>query len=321
MLTTARIRETLRPNRKVEGISAVLLPFRADGGIDIEGFRTLLRRTFAAGIAPAVNMDTGYANLISDAERRSLLEITRDEAAGKTFVAGAYVQGKPGDAMAHYRQQIEEIQAVGGTPIIFQSDHVKQLDAAGVVRFYQEIGRIAPRFIGFELGEMFVPFGRIYDADTFRALLDIPQLIGAKHSSLNRELEWERLALRDLHRPDFKVYTGNDLAIDLVFWGSDYLLGLSAFHPEAFALRDRLWEVGDSRAYGLNDLIQYLGFFAFRAPVPAYKHSAAQFLHLRGLIATDRTHPQAATRPVSDVPILAEILHRLDTMVADLSNS
>jgi dihydrodipicolinate synthase/N-acetylneuraminate lyase len=319
MLTTTHVRDSLRPNRTIEGISAVLLPFRADGSIDIDGFRTLTRRTFDAGITPSVNMDTGYANLISDDDRRTVLALTREIAAGRPFVAGAYVQGKPGDARTHYRQQIEEIQSFGGTPIIFQSDYVKQLDPAGVVTFYREIARIAPRFIGFELGEMFVPFGRIYDIDTFRALLDIPQLIGAKHSSLQRELEWERLAVRDQHRPDFKVYTGNDLAIDLVFWGSDYLLGLSAFHPEAFALRDRLWAQGDARAYGLNDLIQYLGFFAFRTPVPAYKHTAAQFLHLRGLIATSQTHPQAATRPDSDIPILAEILQRLDTQVAELS--
>ena len=34
--------------------------------------------------------------------------------------------------------------------------------------------------------------------------------------------------------------------------------------------------------YALNDLLQYLGTFAFRPPVPAYRHSAAQFLKLRG---------------------------------------
>ena len=32
------------------------------------------------------------------------------------------------------------------------------------------------------------------------------------------------------------VLTGNDLAIDMVMYGSDYLLGLSTFAPEAFAL-------------------------------------------------------------------------------------
>ena len=33
-----------------------------------------------------------------------------------------------------------------------------------------------------------------------------------------------------------------------------------------------------------NDALQYLGAFAFRPPVPAYRHSAAQFLALRGWI-------------------------------------
>ena len=318
-LSTAQVHASLRPGRVIEGNSAVLLPFLNDGSIDTEGFTNLTRRTFDAGITPAVNMDTGYANLITDDERRCILALTRDIAAGRPYIAGAFVQGKPGDPMQHYRSQVTEILAHGGTPILFPSDHLKQLDENGVVEFHREIARLAPRFIGFELGEMFVPFGRIYTSDTFRRLLDIPQLIGAKHSSLRRELEWERLTIRDQHRPGFKVYTGNDLAIDMVFWGSDYLLGLSAFHPEAFALRDRLWAAGDARVHGLNDLIQYLGFFAFRDPVPAYKHTAAQFLHLRGLIATRNTHTKAATRPDSDLHILQNILSRLDAMITELS--
>ena len=126
-------------------------------------------------------------------------------------------------------------------------------------------------------------------------------------------------------RPEFKIFTGNDLAIDMVMYGSDYLLGLSTFDPAAFALRDRLWEEGDSRFYQLNDLLQYLGEFAFRAPTPAYKHSAAQFLHLRGWIETDRTHPNAPERPESDKEILALISDRLkayvDWVEADLKAS
>jgi hypothetical protein len=45
--------------------------------------------------------------------------------------------------------------------------------------------------------------------------------------------------------------------------------------------------------------------------VPAYKHSAAQFLKLRGWLASDTPHPQAARRPASDVAILREIGERL----------
>jgi len=135
---------------------------------------------------------------------------------------------------------------------------------------------------------------------------------GAKHSSLKRELEWQRLALRDAVRPEFKVYTGNDLGIDMVMYGSDYLLGLSTFAPDFFARRDAYWLAGDPRVYELNDVLQYLGFLAFRAPVPAYKHSAAMFFKLRGWIGCDATHPRSPTRPESDRELLRGILHQLE---------
>jgi dihydrodipicolinate synthase/N-acetylneuraminate lyase len=167
----------------------------------------------------------------------------------------------------------------------------------------------------FELGEMFAPFGQIYDLQTVRELMEIPQITGMKHSSLSRELEWQRLDLRDEVRPDFMIYTGNDLAIDMVMYGSDYLLGLSAFAPEAFAARDALWAAGDPSFHELNDLLQYLGCFAFRPPVPAYKHSAAQFLKIRGRIKSDQPHPRAQRRPESDLEILRHISERLDSLM------
>jgi hypothetical protein len=146
--------------------------------------------------------------------------------------------------------------------------------------------------------------------------LSVTQCIGAKHSSLSRTLEWDRLHLRDRCRPDFMVLTGNDLAIDMVMYGSDYLLGLSTFAPDLFARRDALWASGDPAFYELNDLLQYLGFFAFRAPVPAYKHSAAQFLKLRGWVRSDRTHPNAPSRPASDLAVLHDIGQRLGVVEA-----
>ena len=72
--------------------------------------------------------------------------------------------------------------------------------------------------------------------------------------------------MRDERRPDFNVFTGNDLAVDMVMYGSDYLLGLSTFAPDVFAKRDHLWETGDPAFHELNDALQYLGFFAFRTP-------------------------------------------------------
>jgi len=303
----------LKPRRKITGMSAILLPLFEDGAVDWDSFRAHVRRTADAGLTPAVNMDTGYVNLLDDATRRQVLAQTQDTLGGGAFVAGAFVGDRPDDGwnLDAYRTQIDLIQAHGGTPVIFQSYGLTQQDNAAIVEAYTQIAQHCPRFIGFELGTMFAPFGKIYDLEVYAGLMDIPQCLGAKHSSLSRVLEWERLELRDGRRPDFMVLTGNDLAIDMVMYGSDYLLGLSTFAPDLFARRDALWADGDPGFYELNDLLQYLGFVAFRAPVPAYKHSAAQFLKLRGWISSDTTHVRSPGRPTSDVAILRDIAERL----------
>ena len=304
----------LRPRRRIEGNSAILLPFLANGDVDWAGFAAHVRRTAQAGLIPAVNMDTGYVNLIDDATKRRALEMTRAElGVGRSYVAGAFVGDQPGAPFNFdaYARQMEMIQKCGGTPVIFQSYGLTQQSDDRIVTAYARLGTIADRFVGFELGAMFAPFGKIYSLAVYRGLMGVKQCIGAKHSSLRRDLEWQRLALRDATRPDFRVYTGNDLAIDMVMYGSDYLLGLSTFAPDVFAQRDAAWAAGDPAFYELNDLLQYLGFLAFRPPVPAYKHSAAMFLKLRGWLGCDGTHPQSPQRPGSDREILAEIVNRL----------
>jgi hypothetical protein len=232
-------------------------------------------------------------------------------------VAGAFVgdgTGAPFAIDAHL-DAMEAVTSAGGTPVIFPSHGLNTLDDAEWVAAHEVIGRRFDRFIGFELGPMFVPYGRIYSLDAYAGLLGVGGCIGAKHSSLSRAAEWDRLALRDRVRPDFHVFTGNDLAIDMVCYGSDYLLGLSAFSPVAFAERDRRWAQGDRSFHELNDLLQYLGAFAFRAPVPAYRHDAALFLELRGRIASDATPPGAARRSDADRAVLADIAQRLDELL------
>jgi dihydrodipicolinate synthase/N-acetylneuraminate lyase len=302
----------LRPRRKIVGMSAILLPYDDRGRIDWDGLRGHASRTFDAGLVPAVNMDTGYVNLLTADERRQVLAETRKLANGREYVAGAFVADAPGSPfdLDGYRRAIDQIREFAGTPVIFQSHGLTALDSNRLLDAYRSIARHCARFIGFELGTMFAPFGRIYDLETYAGLLAIPECIGAKHSSLDRDLEWQRLRVRDERRPDFLVLTGNDLAIDMVMYGSDYLLGLSTFAPDLFARRDAMWAAGDPSFHELNDLLQYLGFFAFRPPVPAYKHTAAQFLKLRGWIGSDAPHPQGLRRPESDIEVLRDIAER-----------
>jgi len=305
------------PGRAIEGISAVLMPFDDAGRPDFSGFAGQIERVSGAGLTPAVNMDTGWVHRLRADERLEALDTARRVLGEKRFVAGAYVEDGDGPMRGRYRRAIEAIVSRGGTPILFPCTELQAASGATVVSLFREMSAGTPGILAFELGQDFVPFGRIFDLDTIRGLLDVEGVLGLKHSSLRRDLEWQRLALRNERRPGFKVYTGNDLAIDMVMYGSDYLLGLSAFAPEAFALRDRYWRQGDARFHGVNDLLQYLGAFAFRAPTPAYRHSAAQFLKITGHLTHAAGPADAPRRPDSDIAVLADIARRLDVLVAE----
>jgi dihydrodipicolinate synthase/N-acetylneuraminate lyase len=306
--------DLLRPRRKILGISAVLLPFLVNGEIDWQSLRALLERTLSAGLMPAVNMDTGYGNFLNAATKQKVLQLTREVMAGACFAAGAGIPDHPGEPFqrAAYLQQLEAISMLGGVPVVCQSFGLTGLGEEELMRAYEDLGRHCQRFIAFELGTQFAPFGAIYPMPVYERIMLLPTCMGAKHSSLNRQLEWDRLRVRDRMRPEFHVFTGNDLAIDMVLYGSDYLLGLAAFAPDVFARRDAAWAAGDPEFFRLNDALQFLGAFAFRDPVPAYKHSAAQFLHLRGWISSSAPHPHCPRRPESDLEILRGIGSRLE---------
>lgn len=306
-------KQLIVPKREIRGISAILLPV-SNGTVDWIGFDSHVERTLAAGLQPAVNMDTGYANLIDHSTRLEVLERTQNIAGGKDFVAGVFVSDGPDSAFdpSAYSHGIEEIQSVGGTPIFFQSYGLINQSDDDLIDAYQSLAKRCDSFLFFELGKVFAPFGQIYSLEVYSQLMQIPNAIGAKHSSLQRLPEWERLQLRNKVRPDFRVFTGNDLAIDMVMYGSDYLLGLSTFAPEAFARRDAFWRAGDSRFYELNDCLQYLGCYAFRHPTPAYKHSAAMFLKICGKITSDETYPGSPTRSMEDLEVLSQIASALD---------
>ena len=275
-------------------MSAILLPFRPDGEIDWPMFEAHVERTASAGLRPAVNMDTGYVHLLDASQRAEVL--ARTESLGVSFVAGAFDES-----------DVDAVQTRGGTPVIFPSPATN----ADVVGSYSRIAQACDAFVGFELSPVFHPDGRIWSLDEYAGVLEIDQCIGAKHSSLHRGPEWDRLRLRDRVRPDFMVLTGNDLAIDMVMYGSDYLLGLSTFAPDLFAKRDAMWAAGDPAFHELNDALQWLGEVAFRPPVPAYRHDAALFLTLRGWATSDVTPPGAPRRGDWEIELLRDIAARL----------
>ena len=311
-MTIASRHQARKLTRRTLGYAACLLPFEKDGSISTDSFQAAVARTTDAGLGCAVNMDTGYANYLEPEQRSLILKLTAEVIAGRRdFIAGVFVEGLDGDLVSLYRTQMDEIVSHGATPILFQTTRFHPWKPSEIVNLYSQVCEGYESVMGFELGSMFAPNGMIFDEETIRGLIGIPSLKGIKHSSLDRGTELRRLEIRDEIRPDFRIFTGNDLAIDMTEYGSDYLLGLAAFCPELFALRDKYWLEGDERYAALTDAIQYLGNVSFRAPVPAYKHSCAVFQNLIGRCPSPLTHPKSASRPDWEAEILADCAKRL----------
>ena len=306
----------IQTGRTIVGYSAVYLPWTSPAQPDWDAFDGQLQRTIAAGLIPAVNMDTGFAQLLTAQQRIKILRRTHEAADNATFAAGVFVNDAAGSDFDEnaYQRGIEEVVNHGGMPVIMQSFGLTHLDDADRLAAYESFGNQGD-FIAFELGKMFAPFGDIYSLEFYERLIQIPSCIAAKHSSLSRALEWQRLAIRDRVRPEFRCLTGNDLAIDMIMYGCDYLLGLSAFDPAAFAQRDQWWQENDLRFYELNDALQYLGNFAFREPVPAYKHCAGMYLKMMGRVPSDEVPAACPRRPDSDLPILRDISIRIESQL------
>ena len=302
----------LVPGRRLHGIAAALLPYTPDGEVDWAGFEAHVARSAEAGLDVAVNMDTGFGDLLSPPEREAVLDATRRVlGAGARFYAGAYA-GDAASPAEGYRRAVAAIEARGATPVIVQCPAMHGLPAAEKAALYAEAaGAASEGALAFELSPRFAPHGEIWDDESFARILEIEGLAGAKHSSLERGIELRRLAARDRVRPEWRVYTGNDLAVDLVAYGSDYLLGLATFAPDRFAARDRALARGDAAFLARNDALQHLGNVGFREPIPAYKHAAAQFLHLIGRLEGDEIHPRAPRRPASERILLLDCAVRL----------
>ena len=127
--------------RKVTGISAILLPFTETGEIDWKSFDHHVKRTVDAGLTPAVNMDTGYVNLIDQPTRDQVLGRTNDLLGGGQFVAGAFVSDREGDTFQRdvYRKQMAAIQERGGMPIVFQSYGLTRQPGPEIIASYQQL--------------------------------------------------------------------------------------------------------------------------------------------------------------------------------------
>ncbi len=283
--------------REPKIIAALSVPI-SNGVIDFDCFAEDLERTANYGIEPAVLMDTYQINHCTLDQQVRGLEVTRDVMAGRPFTAGVYVEDEltgaaPEDMISAYRKKIELLEGqYGASPIIFQTEGLKEADSGTVIRVYNGMAEASRGGLkAFELSPVFAPNGWMFPENALVEILADDKWDGAKHSSLDPSKEW--VLLQKIRKLGKRLYTGNDYDFaSMIFYGSDALLGIATFIPDKFrelanALRD-----GDENAFfKLATQMEFLGRVAFQTPVPAYKHGASMVKKMRGWYPTDDLLP------------------------------
>ena len=183
-------------------------------------------------------------------------------------------------------------------PLLLPIRELAALDGDALAHLWRQATAGHRGVLVIEMAAAFDAPAPLYAADVVTRILDIASLGGLVHASLDRGAEWARVEARDVARPDFRIYSGHERALDMVAYGSDYLLATAGCAPEAFAARDRAWRQGAPVGFELNDALQALATLLYRAPIDGARHGALQWLQARGAgRATPRPRPASSCAP------------------------
>lgn len=290
-----------------------MVPFDEVGDPDWTAFAGHLARVAKVGLTPGLSMTIDDPALLRTDLQVGAIYQAEEALDGAEFYAGVHVLDDPSDwfNLERYRRQAEVVVAHGGIPIIFPSHGLSNLDDDDWLKVMTEMGRGLDRFMVGDVGTARSARGELRSMDAYVGLLRNQACLGIAHQSLSRGDEWDRLNRHAALRPDFRMLSLNEQAIDMAIYGSDYLLFGAAMVPERFARRDALWAEGDRAFYELNDALQYLASFTSRSPIGGQAHSVLQFMELRGWITNSDLPAGATMRPSSDLEILQGMAARL----------
>ena len=182
--------------------TALITPFTAGGAVDDAAVRRLARRQIDLGTHFLVPCGTtGEVPTLSAAERRRVVEIVVDEAAGKTPV----LAGAGGYDTHEVAQAAVEMQQAGADGLLSVTPYYNRPTPEGLYQHYRVIADATP----LPIVVYNVPgrTGCNVDAPTLARLATIPTIVGVKEAAGNMS------QMADMVRAvpdDFLVLSGDD---------------------------------------------------------------------------------------------------------------
>jgi 4-hydroxy-tetrahydrodipicolinate synthase len=160
--------------------TALVTPFRRDGSLDESTLRRLVRRQIEAGIDFLVPCGTtGESPTLTRKEHLRVVEITVEEAAGKTPVLG----GAGGYNTAEVCELARELHAIGVHGLLSVTPYYNKPNAEGLYQHYRAIAAATP--LPIVVYSIQGRTGINVDPPTLKRLAQIETIVGVKEASGN----------------------------------------------------------------------------------------------------------------------------------------
>jgi 4-hydroxy-tetrahydrodipicolinate synthase len=201
--------------------TALITPFTRSGALDEAGIRRLARRQVDAGIHFLVPCGTtGETPTLSDAERRRVVELVVDEAAGKVPV----VAGAGGYDTKEVVHAAREMQKAGATGLLSVTPYYNKPTPEGLFLHFSAIADATP--LPIILYNVPGRTGCNIDAATCAKLATIPNVVAVKEASGNIQ---QMVEICRAVPEEFLVLSGDDaLTLPLMAVGGRGLISVAS---------------------------------------------------------------------------------------------
>lgn len=225
---------------KLRGVlPALVTPFDAEGGIDFAAFGRHLETLRAAGVTGWVPCgSSGEYNLMTDAERDSVLRFVRDFAGpGETLIAGTNAPSTAGVIANTLRAK-----ATGYDAVLLAVPFYTKPTQAEIVRHFETV--VAATDMDIVLYSYPGKDGVEIGYEALDALADNPRIIAIKESSgvLQRAI-----GISTRYGGRIELVSGSDdIALDFMLWGAEaWICGPANCMARAVCDLDRTFRAGD----------------------------------------------------------------------------
>lgn len=209
--------------------TALVTPFKEDGSLDEEGFINLIEYQIKANSSGIVILgSTGESSTITAEEKKTMLQLARS-------VIKEPMQFIVGTGHSSTDMTIKETQnaeKIGADAALIVTPYYNKPTQEGLFLHYQAVAKSSD--LPIILYNCAGRTGVNMSVSTLKRLLSQPSIIGIKEASGNLAQIMDTIEMRNLERPDFKVFSGDDnLTFPIMALGGDGVISvLSNLVPE-----------------------------------------------------------------------------------------